>query len=162
MVLIIVTIWFSQKYILKIYIVLKWIQMTPRDIYIFIISKLFSLSIKKYLYIYVVLQIINFFFFIVLRFGFYMKAIYLETLAAFPSVTNFTSPNNCSVKSEKNQRKFEMYLLTRQSLFWIKSERSRDHKIAFILLRTRYLLSLIHIWRCRRYSLCRSRWSPYH
>ena len=29
----------------------------------------------------------------------------------------------------------------------------------------RYLcrnLSLIHIWRCRRYSLCRSRWSPYH
>ena len=24
------------------------------------------------------------------------------------------------------------------------------------------LLSLIHIWRCRRYSLCRSRWSPYH
>lgn len=91
--------------------------MTPRDIYIFIISKLFSLSIKKYLYIYVVLQIINFFFFIVLRFGFYMKATYLETLAAFPSVTNFTSPNNCSVKSEKNQRKFEMYLLTRQSLF---------------------------------------------
>ena len=25
-----------------------------------------------------------------------------------------------------------------------------------------HLLSLIHIWRCRRYSLCRSRWSPYH
>ena len=24
------------------------------------------------------------------------------------------------------------------------------------------ILSLIHIWRCRRYSLCRSRWSPYH
>ena len=24
------------------------------------------------------------------------------------------------------------------------------------------LLSLIHIWRCRRYSLTRSRWSPYH
>ena len=23
-------------------------------------------------------------------------------------------------------------------------------------------LSLIHIWRCRRYSLCRSRWAPYH
>ena len=23
-------------------------------------------------------------------------------------------------------------------------------------------LSLIHIWRCRRYSLCRSRWSPEH
>ena len=25
-----------------------------------------------------------------------------------------------------------------------------------------YNLSLIHIWRCRRYSLCRCRWSPYH
>ena len=23
-------------------------------------------------------------------------------------------------------------------------------------------LSLIHIWRCRRFGLCRSRWSPYH
>ena len=25
-----------------------------------------------------------------------------------------------------------------------------------------YSLSLIHIWRCRRYAVCRSRWSPYH
>ena len=25
-----------------------------------------------------------------------------------------------------------------------------------------WLLSLIHIWRCRRSTLCRSRWSPYH
>ena len=25
-----------------------------------------------------------------------------------------------------------------------------------------YGLSLIHIWRCRRSTLCRSRWSPYH
>ena len=24
------------------------------------------------------------------------------------------------------------------------------------------MLSLIHIWRCRRSTLCRSRWSPYH
>ena len=24
------------------------------------------------------------------------------------------------------------------------------------------LLSLIHIWRCRRIERCRSRWSPYH
>ena len=27
---------------------------------------------------------------------------------------------------------------------------------------TLLLLSLIHIWRCRRSTLCRSRWSPYH
>ena len=26
----------------------------------------------------------------------------------------------------------------------------------------RFILSLIHIWRCRRSTLCRSRWSPYH
>ena len=25
-----------------------------------------------------------------------------------------------------------------------------------------YILSLIHIWRCRRRFACRSRWSPYH
>ena len=25
-----------------------------------------------------------------------------------------------------------------------------------------YTLSLIHIWRCRRYAVCRSRWSPEH
>eukprot|EP00826_Nyctotherus_ovalis_P018432 TRINITY_DN15520_c0_g2_i1.p2 TRINITY_DN15520_c0_g2~~TRINITY_DN15520_c0_g2_i1.p2 ORF type:complete len:104 (-),score=23.67 TRINITY_DN15520_c0_g2_i1:14-325(-) len=25
-----------------------------------------------------------------------------------------------------------------------------------------YGLSLIHICRCRRYAVCRSRWSPYH
>ena len=27
---------------------------------------------------------------------------------------------------------------------------------------TAHILSLIHIWRCRRSTLCRSRWSPYH
>ena len=27
---------------------------------------------------------------------------------------------------------------------------------------TLYILSLIHIWRCRRSTLCRSRWLPYH
>ena len=27
---------------------------------------------------------------------------------------------------------------------------------------TTLVLSLIHIWRCRRVTVCRSRWSPYH
>eukprot|EP00826_Nyctotherus_ovalis_P021666 TRINITY_DN17035_c0_g3_i3.p2 TRINITY_DN17035_c0_g3~~TRINITY_DN17035_c0_g3_i3.p2 ORF type:complete len:130 (-),score=19.36 TRINITY_DN17035_c0_g3_i3:13-402(-) len=27
---------------------------------------------------------------------------------------------------------------------------------------THLVLSLIHICRCRRYAVCRSRWSPYH
>eukprot|EP00826_Nyctotherus_ovalis_P047820 TRINITY_DN5560_c0_g1_i1.p1 TRINITY_DN5560_c0_g1~~TRINITY_DN5560_c0_g1_i1.p1 ORF type:complete len:247 (-),score=39.77 TRINITY_DN5560_c0_g1_i1:20-760(-) len=30
------------------------------------------------------------------------------------------------------------------------------------LIRLAYELSLIHICRCRRYAVCRSRWSPYH
>ena len=38
--------------------------------------------------------------------------------------------------------------------------RSRACKKIFAWLKEH--LSLIHIWRCRRYSLCRSRWSPYH
>ena len=34
----------------------------------------------------------------------------------------------------------------------------------FVVLNPDYLLllSLIHIWRCRRIERCRSRWSPYH
>ena len=38
---------------------------------------------------------------------------------------------------------------------------SLDHK-TFYFTHIISNLSLIHIWRCRRYSLCRSRWSPYH
>ena len=29
-------------------------------------------------------------------------------------------------------------------------------------LQSKWQLSLIHIWRCRRSYACRSRWSPYH
>ena len=32
----------------------------------------------------------------------------------------------------------------------------------FIIIIIIMFLSLIHIWRCRRSTLCRSRWSPYH
>ena len=31
-----------------------------------------------------------------------------------------------------------------------------------VTLSSIFLLSLIHIWRCRRIERCRSRWSPYH
>ena len=40
------------------------------------------------------------------------------------------------------------------SLFPSLSPLSLSHSLS--------LLSLIHIWRCRRYAVCRSRWSPYH
>eukprot|EP00826_Nyctotherus_ovalis_P029263 TRINITY_DN23092_c0_g2_i1.p1 TRINITY_DN23092_c0_g2~~TRINITY_DN23092_c0_g2_i1.p1 ORF type:complete len:133 (+),score=12.54 TRINITY_DN23092_c0_g2_i1:64-462(+) len=33
---------------------------------------------------------------------------------------------------------------------------------ASLMLVFTYDLSLIHICRCRRYAVCRSRWSPYH
>ena len=36
------------------------------------------------------------------------------------------------------------------------------HEIVAFLTRINLNLSLIHIWRCRRSTLCRSRWSPYH
>eukprot|EP00826_Nyctotherus_ovalis_P021926 TRINITY_DN17160_c0_g1_i1.p1 TRINITY_DN17160_c0_g1~~TRINITY_DN17160_c0_g1_i1.p1 ORF type:complete len:177 (+),score=19.13 TRINITY_DN17160_c0_g1_i1:503-1033(+) len=36
-----------------------------------------------------------------------------------------------------------------------------DHKV-HLWIETFTLLSLIHICRCRRYAVCRSRWSPYH
>ena len=41
---------------------------------------------------------------------------------------------------------------------------SLDTNNEYILERnpTNSKLSLIHIWRCRRSTLCRSRWSPYH
>ena len=31
-----------------------------------------------------------------------------------------------------------------------------------VIDKTAIILSLIHIWRCRRSYACRSRWSPYH
>ena len=38
----------------------------------------------------------------------------------------------------------------------IKKEEKHMRKLGYPAL------SLIHIWRCRRYAVCRSRWSPYH
>ena len=42
------------------------------------------------------------------------------------------------------------FVLLEHTLFWVNSVYSVC------------VLSLIHIWRCRRDVLCRSRWSPYH
>ena len=45
-------------------------------------------------------------------------------------------------------------------------ERLRARHISVYFSLFQYILSLclslIHIWRCRRYAVCRSRWSPYH
>ena len=60
-------------------------------------------------------------------------------------------------KKRKNSSRgvcFEQELLLSSILtFWMRSVFSSISHIN---------LSLIHIWRCRRSTLCRSRWSPYH
>eukprot|EP00826_Nyctotherus_ovalis_P007620 TRINITY_DN11928_c0_g1_i2.p1 TRINITY_DN11928_c0_g1~~TRINITY_DN11928_c0_g1_i2.p1 ORF type:complete len:227 (+),score=75.42 TRINITY_DN11928_c0_g1_i2:581-1261(+) len=43
----------------------------------------------------------------------------------------------------------------------ITLELNEDQRICFFYL-NKHSLSLIHICRCRRYAVCRSRWSPYH
>ena len=50
---------------------------------------------------------------------------------------------------------------------WVKGIQDSSNKgPAFfqgeIITKKQKYLSLIHIWRCRRYAVCRSRWSPYH
>ena len=40
--------------------------------------------------------------------------------------------------------------------------RESDTQPFFVRVQSTFYLSLIHIWRCRRSTLCRSRWSPYH
>ena len=50
--------------------------------------------------------------------------------------------------------------LSQQGIPYGRSKRCGSHRVG--RAGQVYLLSLIHIWRCRRSTLCRSRWSPYH
>eukprot|EP00826_Nyctotherus_ovalis_P046046 TRINITY_DN5159_c0_g1_i12.p1 TRINITY_DN5159_c0_g1~~TRINITY_DN5159_c0_g1_i12.p1 ORF type:complete len:264 (+),score=21.82 TRINITY_DN5159_c0_g1_i12:544-1335(+) len=50
-------------------------------------------------------------------------------------------------------------------VYEMRSEKERKEKkklVASLNFETIKNLSLIHICRCRRYAVCRSRWSPYH
>eukprot|EP00826_Nyctotherus_ovalis_P004427 TRINITY_DN10957_c0_g2_i3.p1 TRINITY_DN10957_c0_g2~~TRINITY_DN10957_c0_g2_i3.p1 ORF type:complete len:222 (-),score=19.50 TRINITY_DN10957_c0_g2_i3:23-688(-) len=61
--------------------------------------------------------------------------------------------------------KRRLMLLQRQRVFKIFKEKALSYKIHKELQSSKcniVLLSLIHICRCRRYAVCRSRWSPYH
>ena len=60
-------------------------------------------------------------------------------------------------------------MLERQPEMFDKAPEKRSLKVVnkrlrgvSALARPFQILSLIHIWRCRRSTLCRSRWSPYH
>ena len=68
------------------------------------------------------------------------------------------------------RRPMHRYLFTDFNWWFIKKNmyvktffvgEKSNTKIFFYHFRM-YTLSLIHIWRCRRYAVCRSRWSPYH
>eukprot|EP00826_Nyctotherus_ovalis_P043909 TRINITY_DN4687_c0_g4_i5.p1 TRINITY_DN4687_c0_g4~~TRINITY_DN4687_c0_g4_i5.p1 ORF type:complete len:162 (-),score=23.58 TRINITY_DN4687_c0_g4_i5:27-512(-) len=50
---------------------------------------------------------------------------------------------------------FASYLSPAYIYHWIRGQNT-------LKIYVMYNLSLIHICRCRRYAVCRSRWSPYH
>ena len=54
------------------------------------------------------------------------------------------------------------YLSEREKYTVINGVPSENTKVAHGIPQGSVLLSLIHIWRCRRIERCRSRWSPYH
>eukprot|EP00826_Nyctotherus_ovalis_P028310 TRINITY_DN2237_c0_g2_i8.p3 TRINITY_DN2237_c0_g2~~TRINITY_DN2237_c0_g2_i8.p3 ORF type:complete len:112 (-),score=23.31 TRINITY_DN2237_c0_g2_i8:24-359(-) len=59
-----------------------------------------------------------------------------------------------------------------KTLFILRDDINKFNKVYYVFdskemqwqyaRETLYNLSLIHICRCRRYAVCRSRWSPYH
>ena len=67
-----------------------------------------------------------------------------QTLSSNPSATN-----SCTTAQMQSSKEFVLPL------------QSRTPGKAYPAARL-YILSLIHIWRCRRIERCRSRWSPYH
>ena len=78
----------------------------------------------------------------------------LETLSTSPVAWN----------PLENVRTHHLHRTVRPCLF-IEPAKCIVHRrfASFITWRSRVgRLSLIHIWRCRRSTLCRSRWSPYH
>ena len=59
-------------------------------------------------------------------------------------------------------KKIDILILAAGVSMWSPFEKISDISFFDDLMATNYTLSLIHIWRCRRSTLCRSRWSPYH
>ena len=57
-------------------------------------------------------------------------------------------------------QKTRAFLKVYNSYIWWRRKALNISKCSAIY--QEYGLSLIHIWRCRRSTLCRSRWSPYH
>ena len=70
----------------------------------------------------------------------------------------------CSVEWTFGKWKVQcMYICTRTVHAVVKLGEVQQHRYRRTYCTfTVVTLSLIHIWRCRRDVLCRSRWSPYH
>eukprot|EP00826_Nyctotherus_ovalis_P022867 TRINITY_DN17653_c0_g1_i3.p1 TRINITY_DN17653_c0_g1~~TRINITY_DN17653_c0_g1_i3.p1 ORF type:complete len:103 (+),score=20.96 TRINITY_DN17653_c0_g1_i3:673-981(+) len=69
---------------------------------------------------------------------------------------------NCIVSMESERNNTVHSISAKKTLLLKNSEKvvetgKKHERLSQILL-----LSLIHICRCRRYAVCRSRWSPYH
>ena len=72
------------------------------------------------------------------------------------AVSDFKPKNYKAQKIKKNQNIQSIELSPTKDILAYMGENKKDQYLVG------FALSLIHICRCRRYSLCRSRWSPYH
>ena len=82
-----------------------------------------------------------------------LRKIFPECITPARKKSNFIlfCLNRCS-------RKFHSKLILNQYPIFLYISQICEISVSDALL----ALSLIHIWRCRRSTLCRSRWSPYH
>ena len=67
---------------------------------------------------------------------------------------------NKDIFLKNSMSKFLDYITNKQYIKNMFTFHCNKHRLILYLLC--FFLSLIHIWRCRRYAVCRSRWSPYH
>eukprot|EP00826_Nyctotherus_ovalis_P026300 TRINITY_DN2056_c0_g2_i1.p1 TRINITY_DN2056_c0_g2~~TRINITY_DN2056_c0_g2_i1.p1 ORF type:complete len:164 (-),score=40.32 TRINITY_DN2056_c0_g2_i1:21-512(-) len=79
---------------------------------------------------------------------------------AFTSLSNYVKGDEECSEEDKCSVDSEDHILTLPFPLKIPSNRTLFKK-RIVLFKPLYL-SLIHICRCRRYAVCRSRWSPYH
>ena len=89
------------------------------------------------------------------------------TISAIFQPYNGSSPNKFGIGSRYyiifcyfDRSILFLLSLTYTSIFFSPLELTLDWSTLFTVRPLN--LSLIHIWRCRRYAVCRSRWSPYH
>ena len=75
-----------------------------------------------------------------------------------PNNTATTAPSPQSVIDRPTTQQYQASRVLHSLLLFLSHSAIRHSTQAPSLL----LLSLIHIWRCRRLVECRSRWSPYH